>query len=76
MYPTDRRPKLRAVMQRHVAGVHYIYLTTEKPAKNVASPSLPTFAGKCSKCKTFCSSRQWRSHLAVPIEASFDHVII
>lgn len=39
-------PKLRAVMLKNVAGLHYIYLTTEKPPANTDNLSAPALRGK------------------------------
>ena len=34
MYTGADKPKLRAVMLQNVAGLHYIYITAEKPQAN------------------------------------------
>jgi len=42
MHTGEDKPKLRAVMLQNVAGLHYIYLTTEKPPADSDSLSVPT----------------------------------
>lgn len=46
MHTGADKPKLRAVMLQNVAGLHYIYLTTEKPPENTDSLSIPALRGK------------------------------
>lgn len=46
MHTGEDKPKLRAVMLQNVAGLHYIYLTTEKPPADSDSLSVPTLRGK------------------------------
>jgi len=46
MHTGADKPKLRAVILQNVAGLHYIYLTTEKPPDNTDSLSTPSLRGK------------------------------
>jgi len=46
MHTGTDKPKLRAVMLQNDAGLHYIYLTTEKPLANNDSLSVPALRGK------------------------------
>ena len=46
MHAGADKPKLRAVMLQNVAGLHYIYLTTEKSPANTDSLSVPALRGK------------------------------
>ena len=46
MHTGKENPKLRAVMLQNVAGLHYIYLTTEKPPANTDNLSVPAVRGK------------------------------
>lgn len=46
MHTRAEKPKLRAVMLQNVAGLHYIYLTAEKPPENTDSLSVPALRGK------------------------------
>ena len=47
MHTGTDNPKLRAVMLKNVAGLHYIYLTAEKPPANTDNLSdVPAVRGK------------------------------
>lgn len=46
MHTGADNPKLRAVMLKNVAGLHYIYLTTEKPPANTDNLSALALKGK------------------------------
>lgn len=46
MYTGVEKPRLKAVMLQNVAGVHYIYITAEKPQENIEGLPIPALKGK------------------------------